>query len=284
MAIETTVVIEATPQRLGARLRSLWRYRGFYRFLFKEIMMRKFRDTILGFWWLIVRPLLPVAMFVVPFTFVAPLTGDEDAPYPLFFLSGFIAWNLFHATATFVPRTLMWMRGIMRRAYFPRLLVPLAGFGSPLIECAVLVSVFALTVSVYWIKDSQFPLEMGWHTLLLLPSMVAALLLGLSIGMVASVVALFFRDVIFSIGYLIQAFMLLTPVVYPVSFIPEQYRWLLYVLNPMAQLVEVSRFALTGRGEFLPGFFALSLAMALAAFIASTLFFLRAETHLADEM
>jgi len=284
VAVEATVVIEATPQGFGAQLKSLWRYRGFYGFLFREITMRKFKDTLLGFWWLILRPLVATAMFVIPFTFVAPMTAVSDVPYPIFFLSGFLVWNLFHTVVTYTPRTLLWMRGVMRRTYFPRLLVPLAGFGSPLIECAVLAVVLLLTVGVYWVRGGVFPLVLGWHTLLLLPCMAGALLFGLSIGMIASVVALFFRDVVFTMGYLIQGFMLLTPVVYPVSFIPVGYQWVLFVVNPMAQLVLVGRFAITGQGSVETGFFALSLGMGAAAFLASTLFFLRAERFLADEL
>jgi lipopolysaccharide transport system permease protein len=284
VGLDATVVIEATPPGLWARCLALWRYRGFYGFLFREITMRKFRDTLLGFWWLILRPLLPTALFVIPFTFVQPLSTSGDLPYPLFFLSGFVTWTLFQSTLTFTPRTLLWMRSVMRRTYFPRVLVPLAGFGPPLIEVSVLLAIFALTTVAYRVRLGHVPLNLGAHTLLLVPAMMGALVLGISIGMVTSVIALFFRDVVFTMGYVTQIFMLLTPVVYPVHFVPDRYQWLLFTFNPMAELVETSRVALTGRGRIDPPFLAISLFTIGMVFVMSVIFFLRAETHLADEM
>jgi lipopolysaccharide transport system permease protein len=280
-----TVVIEARPETLSARLRALWRYRGFYGFLFNEILMRKARGTLLGFWWLILRPLIPAAGFIIAFAFVAPMETGHDIPYPVFFLSGFIPWRLFQGTLTLLPRTLMWTRAIMQRTYFPRLLVPLAGFGPALIELAILCAVFAIVVTVSsWGSDASSPLQVGWQMGWLLPCLLAALVFALAIGMVLSIVVLFFRDVVFSVGYIAQLFMFLTPVLYPPTFVPESYRWALYALNPMAPIVETSRWALTGRGVFEPLFVALSFGTILLAFAASVIFFLRAETHLGDQM
>lgn len=276
-------IIEARPQTFGARIFSLWQYRSFYSFLFKEITMKKFRDTFFGFWWLAIRPLIPAAIFILMFT-VHPMKRGDDVPYPIFFLSGFITWNLFNSTLIFMPRTLLWMQGIMRRTYFPRLLVPLAGFGPPLIEFIVLNVIFIIAVCVSWATKQHFPLLLGWQMLWILPCFLMSLLFGMALGMFASVIALFFRDVVFSVSYFAQMFMFLTPVIYPVTFVPKDYRWLLYILNPMAKLVEVSRWALTGKGEFDPFFFSLAIGTILILFLASVLFFFRAETYLADQM
>src|SRR5262245_59467333 len=93
-------LIEARPTAVGARLLALWQYRGFYPFLFKEILMRRFRGTLLGFWWLIIRPLIPTTMAIIAFTFVVPIES-YGMPYSIFYFSGFIAWNVFQATITF---------------------------------------------------------------------------------------------------------------------------------------------------------------------------------------
>lgn len=279
---QPTIVIEARPETLRARLAALWRYRGFYGFLFKEITTRKSRGTLLGFWWLIIRPLIPAAGLIFLFGNVQPL--ETGVPYAIFFLSGYIPWRVFQSAMLYLPRTLTWMQGIMRRTYFPRLLVPLAGFGMTFIELALLVVVFAIAVTVTTVNSGAFPLHLGWHTLWLLPCLLAALLLALAFGLVFSVVALFFRDVIFSLRFFSQAFMLLTPVIYPVTFVPEAYHWVLYALNPMAQVVLVSRWALTGQGAFDLPFVLLSFGTILAMLAASLAFFLRAETHLGDQM
>jgi lipopolysaccharide transport system permease protein len=284
-AEEPVIVIEARPDTIPARLRALWQYRSFYGLLFKEITMRKARGTFLGFWWLILRPLIPAAAFIFTFTVVAPLQTGTGVPYPVFFLSGFIPWRLFQGTLTSVPRSLMWTRAIMQRTYFPRLLVPLAGFGPVLIELAILAGVFLIVVAVSaWGIGASSPLRLRWESWWLLPALLGALVFATAFGMVLSVVALFFRDVVYSIGYIAQMFMFVTPVLYPPAFVPETYRWLLYTLNPMAQIVIVSRWALTGTGEFDAPFVALSFSMIVAAFIASVAFFLRAETHLGDQL
>ena len=123
---DVTVVIEARPQSTAGQLLSLWQYRGFYGFLFKEILMRRARGTLLGFWWLILRPLISAVGFIVAFSVIAPLPIGQDIPYPVFFLSGYIPWRLFQGTLVILPRSLGWTRAIMQRTYFPRLLVPFA--------------------------------------------------------------------------------------------------------------------------------------------------------------
>lgn len=277
------IVIEARPDTIEGNLRALWRYRGFYGFLFKEILLRKARGTLLGVWWLVLRPLIPAVGYLIAFTVVAPITTGHDVPYPIFFLSGFIPWRLFEGTLTTLPRTLNWMRSIMQRTYFPRLLVPLAGFGPVLIELGMLVGLLVISVGVTWWGGSM-PLRLGWHTLWLFPCLVGALMLALAFGMVLSVVALFFRDVVFTVGYVTQLLMFATPIVYPVTFVPQKYRWVVYALNPMAEIVTTSRLALTGRGEFEPWLLAQSFLTIVALFGLGVTFFLRAERHLGDQL
>lgn len=280
---KTVTIIEAKPQTLKTRLLALWKYRSFYGFLFRELTMKKFRGTFFGFWWLAIRPLIPAIVFILMFS-VHPMEQGSNVPYPIFFLSGFVTWNVFNSILIFMPRTLLWMQDIMRRTYFPRLLVPLAAFGAPLIEFIVLNSVFLIVVCFYWITQQHCPLYVGWQMLWLLPCLLLALLFSMALGMFTSVVALFFRDVVFSISYFSQMFMFLTPVVYPVTFIPKDYRWLVYAFNPMAKLVEVSRWSLTGKGEFDFFYFSLAAGTIFILFLASVAFFFRAETYLTDQM
>jgi lipopolysaccharide transport system permease protein len=276
-------IIEARPKTVGTRLLALWQFRGFYPFLFKEITMRKFRGTLLGFWWLIIRPLVPTVMAIVTFAFIVPIES-HGLPYAVFYFSGFITWNVFHATVNFMPRTMLWMQAIMRRTYFPRLLVPFASLGPPLIETALMLGLFALLLIFFQVTTGTMYLQLSWNLLWFPLCLLLALMLAIAVGMITSVMALFVRDIIFTVAYFAQILMFLTPVLYPVSFIPETYRWILYVLNPMAELVEASRWALTGQGDFSLVFLAISAAMVLSAFALSVAFFLRAERYLADEM
>jgi lipopolysaccharide transport system permease protein len=276
-------VIEARPETMAGNVRAMWRYRGFYKFLFKEIMLRKARGTLLGVWWLILRPLLPALGYISAFSVVAPISTGHDVPYPIFFLSGFIPWRLFEGTLTTLPRSLTWTRAIMQRTYFPRLLVPLAGIGPVLIEIAILVSMFLIYAGIGW-WHGEMPLRLGWYSWWLFPCLLAALMMALAFGMVFAIVALFFREVRFTIGYVAQLIMFATPVLYPVTVVPEKYRWVVYALNPMAEVVTTSRFALTGRGEFEPWLLVQSFATILVLFALGVTFFLRAEQHLGDQL
>ena len=283
-AVAPTVVIEARPDTIWGSLRSLWRYRGFYGFLFHTVLMRKARNTLLGVWWLILRPVATALGLLFAFTQVAPVSTGHDVPYPVFFLSGFIPWRLFQGTLTLLPRSFSWTRGIMQRTYFPRILVPLAGFGPVLIEVAALTAVFLIVVAHAVWQGGPVPLRLGWETLWVLPALMGALTFALAIGMVLGVVALFFRDVIYSVGFIAQLLMFATPVLYPVTFVSEPYRWIVYALNPMAQMVMLSRWALTGEGGFDTTFVALSFGTILVVFAACVTFFLRAEVHLGDQL
>lgn len=282
---EPVTVIEARPDTVVARLRALWTYRAFFGFLFKEMTTRKSRGTLLGFWWLILRPLMTAGAMIFVFSSVRP----EDAAggglsYLTFFLSGYVPWRLFQSGMINIPRTLGWSQSIMRRTYFPRLLVPLAGFGTTFIEFGVLTVAFVVVVTVASWGEAASPLRLGWHTLLLLPALVGALLFALAFGLVTSIVAMFFRDVIFSIRLFSMGMIFMTPVGFKMTIFPESYRWVIYALNPMAQIVETSRIALTGQGDIQVGFLLLAYGTILATLVAGVAFFLRAETHLGDQM
>jgi lipopolysaccharide transport system permease protein len=280
---DVVTVIEAQPQTLYARVRALWDYRGFYPLLLKEISLRKVRGTFLGWWWLVLRPLVPTAMAVIAFTFLAAI-DTRSLPYAIFYLAGFLTWHIFHASVLFLPRTLMWVRGMIRKTYFPRLLVPLASVGPPLIELFVVFVLLVIAVAVYFWKDGLLYIRFHWGLLLILPCILLALAFGVAIGMVLSVMAIFFRDIIFSIGYFIQIGMFLTPVIYPISAVPEGARWIMYLGNPMASLVETSRWAVTGQGLLDPPWLFIAVIQIALVVVFCTIFFLRAEPYVADSI
>ena len=276
-------IIEARDAGLIGTIRELFRFRSFYLFLFREISMKKWKKTFLGFWWLIIRPLVPTVMAVVTFTFIVPLDGD-GLPYLIFYLSSFITWHLFHATVAFMPRIMLWMRGIMKKTYFPKILVPLAGFGPPLIELLVVAFALILATLYFYVADGVLYIKLGWNLLLLPVCLFLTLAMAVGIGMVTSVMALFIRDIVYSVAYFVQILMFLTPVMYPITFVAEQYRWIIYLLNPMATFVETSRWALTGQGAFDPLWFSISCGFAVVFFVTGTWFFLKIESLLADAL
>ena len=279
-----TVVIEARPDTLPAVLRALWRYRGFYGLLFKDLLMRRARGTLLGIWWVFLRPLSAAGGYIAAFTVVAPsVTAGSNIPYPVFFLSGFITWRLFAATLQHVPRSLTRSRSIMAKTYFPRLLVPFAGFGLAVIEVGFLLVIFiALAAWTAW--NGPSPVSLRLATLWIIPCLLGSLLFALAFGMVLGIIALFFRDIMYSARYFSQLMMFVTPVLYPPEAVPGSFRWVVFTLNPMAQMVTVSRWALTGQGQFEAGFVALAFVSILVVFGLAVWFFLRAEAQLGDQL
>jgi homopolymeric O-antigen transport system permease protein len=281
---QPTIVIEARSESVAGRVRSIWQYRAFLGFLAKEIVMRRARGTLLGFWWVLFRPLVPVVTLIFTFTSVKPVETSAGVPYSVFFLSGYITWRLFQSALTYLPRAMTWTQSIMQRAYFPRLLVPLAGLAPTLIEFALLCVAFVIIVIVAWWNDGHMPLVIGWQLLGLIPAVIGALMFALAIGMPTAIIALFFRDVRYALRSFASACMFLTPVVYPITFIPEHYRWVMYAFNPMAAVVELSRWALTGSGHPDALYITLSFATNILLFVASVAFFLRAEMYLGDQL
>jgi len=275
-------VIEARPRSVWARLGALWKQRAFIPFLAREIAMKKFRGTVLGFWWLIVRPLLPTAIAVFVFTQIVPLT--TPVPYALFYLCGFLVWNAMAAAVVFMPRTLLWMSGIMRKTYFPRLLIPIAAMGVALIEFLVVAVILLIVIGAYWIGTGDAYVVLDLQTLWLIPAIAIALCLGFAIGMASSVIAVFVRDIVFSMGYFTQAWFFVTPLLYPLTTLPAPMQPYFLALNPMTAPLETARWALFRTGE-LPAFWlGVSAIETGIILLLSIAFFLRAETRLADAM
>lgn len=281
MSSNDLLVIEARPASLLGRIKSAWQYRHYYPILLKEITLRKFRNTVLGFWWLILRPLIPVVAATVAFTYFVEIdTGD--LPYGIFFLSGFIIYNTVESLLMFMSRTMMWTRNIMKKMYLPKLLVPLASIGPPLVELAITIIALIVLATFYYFTQDVFYIEWDWKLLLFLPCVLLAMVLAISIGMVVGVIALIMKDIVYSIRYIMQLVMFITPVIYPLSSVPENVQWVFVAFNPMTGLIETSRWALTGFGTFDPLLLLVSTVQVLVIGILCLSFFSRADSFLSD--
>ena len=276
-----TVITPARPGAVSA-WRELARYGGLYRHLFNQTALRRFQDTILGPAWLLLRPLLPSIAAVIIFTRVVPISTD-GLPYPVFYFAGYLFWGLFVSIVAFVPRALRMNRGLMKKMYFPRLLIPLAALGIPLAEFAVCIGVFLALSGFYGFQGELVP---AWRAeLLILPFLfLLTILFAVAIGMVAGVLSLVARDVLFTLPYFLQVWMLLTPVIYSLDFVPGTWRWAVYVFNPMATVVETVRATLLGVGQVEWGYLAINAGVIMLVVTACTAFFLRAEDTFMDDL
>ena len=275
-------VITASRTGTWSAWRELWGYRALFVYLFKQTAVRRFQDTILGPVWLLLRPLIPSIAVIVIFSRIVPISTG-DLPYPVFYFGGYLLWGLFASIVAFVPRAMRMNRGMMKKMYFPRLLIPLASLGIPLAEFLVTLGVFAGVV-IYYASYGNLQIAPGPELMLFPVLVLMTIALGVGIGMFVGVLSLVARDVLYTLPHFLQVWMLLTPVIYGVDFIPEKWRWVLYVLNPMATLVETAKASLLAIGSVDWLFLGIAAAWVIAVLTLSTMFFLRAEDVFMDDI
>jgi lipopolysaccharide transport system permease protein len=251
-------------------------------FLLKELVRRdlqsRYRGSLFGFLWAFVHPLWQLALLWVVFSVIlkVPLTGERTASFPVFLFSGLVAWlgfaeGLQRATTSVVEHS-----GLVRKLRFPSELLVVASVTSALIHQFVALGIFAL-----W---QGFAGEPVWARLpWLVFGLVAQTGLALGLGWASSALQVFFRDVAQGLGIALQAWFYLTPIVYPLTLVPEAMRpWM--ALNPMATTVQAFRTVLLG-GPPPTAQAALGLAaMALAAFALGWVLFRRLRPAFADEL
>lgn len=253
-------------------LRELWAYRELLWVLVSRDVRVRYKQTVLGASWAVVRPLLAMAVFTVVFGRLAKMPS-EGAPYPVFVLAGLLPWTFFSTAATGAAESLVGSQGMISKVYFPRLLVPLSTLGVALVDTAVGLVVLVGMVAFYRLPFGS--------SLLWLPAALMLLLLAtLAVGTFLSALVVSFRDFRHLVPFLLQLWLYATPVVYPASLFPPRWRWLLYV-NPVAGPVDGFRAAFLGRPVDAVGMLT-SVAISATLLVVAILYFSRVERRLAD--
>jgi len=223
------IVIEP---RGGLRLRDireLWSFRELLWMLARRDIKVRYKETILGALWAILRPALTMLIFSIVFGRLAKLPSD-GVPYPMFVFAGLLPWMFFAQAVSGAAASVLGAGSLITRVYFPRLIVPLASVGVALVD--LLIALVLLAPLLYW-----YGIVPG-SSLLAVPLMIAlALVVSLGVGIAFAAVSVVFRDFRHIEPFVVQIWMFATPVIYPVSMVPDQWRWLAY-LNPMSGVVE----------------------------------------------
>lgn len=235
--IEPSVVIEGGHASLRRELRALWEFRELLYFMVWRDVKTRYKQTALGIGWAILQPLLTSAIFTVIFAYFARMPS-EGVPYPLFAFTALLAWSYFSQALARASVGLVTNANLISKVYFPRLILPLAAASTPLVDLVLTLVVLAGMLAWYQVVPSA--------TVFLLPVFVA-MAMGSAIGVSLWLSALNvkYRDVGHLIPFLIQVWMYASPVVYPVSLVPERWRSL-YGVNPMVTVVEGFRWSLLG--------------------------------------
>lgn len=241
----TTVI---TPKRgwLDLGLYAVWEYRDLVLLFVRRDFVSRYKQTILGPLWFVLQPLLMTVVFTLVFGRIAGMSSD-GLPRPLFYFSGIVCWRYFSACLTKTSDTFVANAGIFGKVYFPRLAVPVSVVVSNLLTFALQLGFFFVILMYYMLQLPDIRPNMA---ALILPALVVIMAcMGLGLGILVSSMTTRYRDLRFLIGFGVQLFMYLTPVIYPLSAVPEEYQ-LLALANPMAAVIESFRYAFLGQGAF----------------------------------
>ena len=270
-------IVRIEPPRgwLELRLHELWEYRELlYFFVWRDVKVR-YKQTVIGVAWVILQPLMTMGVFTIFFGRLAKLPS-QGLPYPVFYFAALVPWAYFAQALTNCTTIVVANQHVITKVYFPRLVLPLAAVCSGLVDFAIgLVVMIVLTLSF------------GIHpplTVVLLPGfLLLAVLTALGVGLWTSALNALYRDVASIIPFVVQFWMLASPVAYPSSLVPVRWRWL-YGLNPMAGVIDGFRWALTGTGQPPGPQILASAAMVLVLLVGGLFFFQRVEGTVADRV
>lgn len=266
------VVIEARKAWAPLNLRDLWACRELLYFLMWRDVKVRYKQTILGAAWAIIQPLATMLIFTYFFGMLARLP-TEGIPAPIFFYSGLLLWTFFSNGVTNGANSLIGNSNLITKVYFPRLIIPAAAVGAGLLDFAI-AAILLIPLLAY------YGFAVTWSYLLILPLILLTTLFALGVGIWFSALNVKYRDVRHALPFLIQIWMFLSPIIYPSSLVPEQWRWL-YFLNPLVGIVEAFRGAFFGR-EFSVSALAYSFGFALVMLIYASYMFRRMERSFAE--
>jgi lipopolysaccharide transport system permease protein len=258
---------------LDLDLGSLWRFRELlYYLVWREVKIR-YKQAALGVAWAILQPLFTVLIFTAIFGIFARFPSD-GLPYPVFALAAVLPWTYFAEALRRSATGLVTDADLVRKIYFPRIIIPVAGASSPLLDFAFGLIVLLGLMAWYGIVPGL--------SFLTLPLWLAETFgLALAIGLWLGPINVRYRDVMHTLPFVIQVWMFATPIVYPLSMIPEKWRTL-YSLNPVVGIVEGFRWSLLGTGRPDLAAVGISLVVIVIALFGGVVYFRKMERSFAD--
>lgn len=266
-------VIQATQASPLIELRELWRFRELLGFLAWRDIRVRYRQTLLGAAWALLEPLINVVLFTLLFNRLAGL--DSGAiPYPLYCYAALVLWSFFGRALRTTTISLVANAGLITKAYFPRLVLPLAGQLATLID-------FGCALLVYFVLMAHYGVAPGLAFLTVPLWVLLAAVNALGVGLILAAINVRYRDISQAVPFMTQIWMFATPVAYPLSAIPAPWQSL-YELNPMVGVVEGMRWALLPGYSFDPVLLAPSVLVGAGLLVAGLAWFRWTQRRFAD--
>lgn len=274
-----SLIIRPHNRLFDLHLEDVWRYRDLLWMFVRRDFVAVYKQTILGPLWFFIQPLLTTMIFMVIFTGVAKIPTDNFPPI-LFYLAGMTLWNYFSTCLTKTSNTFVANSGIFGKVYFPRLIVPLSIVVSTMIQFGIQFVLFSAIFAYYLMTGAA--IAPHWSMILMLTPALILLMAahGLGAGIVVSSLTTKYRDFTFLIAFGVQLMMYATPIIYPMSEVPEKWRWLIQ-LNPLSAPIEAFRAIFLG-GPIPWSELGLSTALAAVLLVFGIVIFNRVEKTFMD--
>lgn len=266
------IVFSAKRPSFHSKITEIWEYRELLWMLAWRDIRVKYAQSFLGFAWAFINPIVTLLLLSFVFGTVAKIdTGG--VPHLLYTLAGLCGWTFFAALAADAGRSVLNAQGMVKKIYFPRLILPLSKIFTSLIDFGIVLVCFIFLMIIY-----QYPLSINliWAPLFLF----LAILTGITAGIWVSALTIRFRDFQHIMPLILRVGMYATPIAFPASAVPAQYQ-VLFFLNPLAGVVEGMRWSLLGTNDF-PPYLWLSLGILLLMFLLGWIYFSRMEQIIAD--
>jgi lipopolysaccharide transport system permease protein len=254
--------------------KELWNYRELFYFLSWRDIKVRYKQTVLGIAWAVLQPFLTMVVFSIIFGSMAKMPSD-NIPYPIFVYTGLLLWDIFANSLSNASSSLVGNAAIIQKVYVPKLIITASSAISCLVD-------FFFAFMVLWGIMFYYHFMPSFKGLLFLPlALFVTLLASLGLGWFLAAANVRYRDIRYVLPFFIQLLIFVTPVIYPVSIVPQNYRWLLY-LNPMTGVIETFKASFLGTGIINWNAFLISIIIGFIFFIFGLWYFLKTEKIFAD--
>ena len=274
----TITVIQSKSKLLDFNIKELIEYRDLIFLFVKRDFAAKYKQTILGPLWFVINPLFTTVLYTLVFGGIAGLSTD-GVPQFAFYLCSTCIWQYFSTCLDSTSNTFVNNSGIMGKVYFPRLVMPIAAVIFGLINFVV-VFVMSIIVNIIFVIQGQ-PLVMNYNMLLVPILVIQTAMLGLGVGIIISSLTTKYRDLQVLVSFGISLWMYATPVVYTMDTIPESWQKI-FMLNPMAPILNNFRFAMLGCGSMETSYWGISWIVTLVLLLIGVLLFNKVEKTFMD--
>ena len=257
----------------GELAAELWHYRELFYFMVWRDVKIRYKQTLLGATWAIIQPFFTMIVFTLFFGRLAKMPSD-GIPYPVFSYSALVPWTYFAGAISLAGNSLVGNANLITKVYFPRVAIPASAVLSGLLDFAIASTVLLGIMAYYGVQFS-------WGLLLWPLLVVPLVLLALGVGMILAALNVKYRDVKYTIPFLLQIWLFITPIIYPTSIIPERFRFLI-ALNPVSGIIEAFRASLLPTRQVDWQLLGTSFAVITVIFTIGMLYFRKTERNFAD--